>query len=457
LEITGAVEAYSKETLIKLLLEQQVKDLTADEVEVERLYREAVKEWKIKSILFKKEAEAKKIESLLKADKNFDHVVASAVAEGVAEGGQEEFLKDKDLTAPVAKLVSKMETGSISPVVSSGKENFIIFKLLGVRLPEHEDTAARQSARLQALNRKRVEAAKAYTDELWQRYIKIDETLLESLDFESGSTGFETLLQDKRVVAEITGEKPVTVGDLAAALKKKFFHGIESAVRRKTINTRKRETLETILKEQLFLKEALSQGLDKTEDFKNRVKEYENSMLFSAFIQKVVTPEIKLDRKELETYYRENSKRYSSPEMIRIKSLVFGQKGAAEDALVKLSAGTDFNWLGAHAAGQLDPGTKGLLTFNGNLLITDSLPKDLQQSVAGAKIGDFRLYSSPEGHYYVLYIYQVVAPEPQSFESVKTEIAKTVFNENLSHAIDLWAKRLKEFYPVIIYSDDLKK
>ena len=42
--------------------------------------------------------------------------------------------------------------------------------------------------------------------------------------------GFEVLLKDKRVVAEIKGEKPITVGELTDYLKQQIYHGVGMAI-----------------------------------------------------------------------------------------------------------------------------------------------------------------------------------------------------------------------------------
>ena len=457
-EIEEAVDVYSRKSLMELLLEQYVKDIKADGDEVERLYREDVKEWKIKAIKFKKEAEAKKIEAELMAGNNFDAIAQKAVAEGIAGGGEEEYLKDKNLTPAIARLVSNMEIGSTSPIVSVGKEGFIIFKLEGVRLPENEDPEAREKAKLQALNQKRVQAAKDYYQALRKKYVTINEDLLESLDYETKEPGFEKLLKDKRVIAEIKGEKPITVGEFSMALKNELFHGVQIALqsKRRRINKRKEDALEGMLEKRVLRKEALMQGIDKTEAYKNRVKEYRNSVIFGAFIQKVVTPGIKLDVKELKTYYKENSGEYTFPEMMRIKSLVFRERSDALDALDKLRKGTDFSWLSSHAEGQVDKNSGGLLKFEGRLLTSTSLPEEVHKTVSGANPGDLRLYESPEGYFYVLYIYHVIPAKPKPFENVKKEIAQKVFDDKVKKAIEAYVDKLKEYYPVKIYAKDLQ-
>ena len=87
----------------------------------------------------------------------------------------------------------------------------------------------------------------------------------------------------------------------------------------------------------------------------------------------------------------------------------------------------------------------------------NSLPEKVQKAVSGVKAGDFRLYESPLNFFYVLYIYQVVPAKLQPFEEVRQEIAKEVFKDKLKKSVELWADKLREYYPVEIYRADLKK
>jgi hypothetical protein len=456
-EIRTMVDNYAKESLIEFLLEEYVKDIKADEDEVEKVYKEIVKEWKITSVKFEKEDAVKKFEAEMKAGRNFDEEVKKAVEEGVAKSAIEgEHVRNKDLTLPVAQLVSKMEVGSISPIVSVGKKGFVIFRLEGMRVPEEEDPEARERAAREALNQKRIQAARDYYQDLRKKYVTLNEKLLDSLDYESPEPGFEKLLEDDRVIAEIRGEKAVTVGELSKALKQKFYHGVQRSIESKRINKRKTGVLEDMLQRRVLLKEALKQGVDQTDAYKNRVEEYENSVIFGAFIKRVVTPDIRLDEKELKRYYKEHSDEFTYPQMLRIKSLVFGKRSDAVEAIDALTKGTDFGWLSSRAGGQVDKNKEGLFKFEGKLLTLTSLPEDVSKAVSGAKPGDFRLYVSPEGYFYVLYIYHVIPARPQPFEGVKKEIAEEVFGHKVKKAVEIYADKLREYYPVEIYAKDLK-
>ena len=263
-EVKNDIEAYSRETLIKILIEGQVKDIKADPEEVEKDYQELVKEWKITTVRFENEEAAKKFTAELQAGTDFEEAVKRARSAGLAsEVDESRYLKDQDLTLPVARLVAKMKVGSVSPIVSIGKKGFVVFKLEGTRFPEKEDQEARKKADLQVLNRKRVQAAKAYYQGLERKYVTVNKEIFAVLDYESKEPGFEKLLQDTRVLAEIKGEGPLTVGEFSKALQQKFYHGIEQAIASKRINRLKDQVLAGILQRRVLLMEAEKQGIKK--------------------------------------------------------------------------------------------------------------------------------------------------------------------------------------------------
>jgi hypothetical protein len=456
-EVKHDLDAYSRETLMTLLMVRQVKDIKADPEEVEKVYQELVKEWKITTVSFENEDAAKKFSQELQAGDNFEETVKRARSEGLARGVDEgRYLKDQDLLPPVARLVSKMEVGSVSPVVALGRRVFIVFRLEGMRVPEEENQQARKDAKQLALNQKKTEVARAYYQDLRERWVKVNEELLAALDYESPEPGFDQLLRDSRVIAEINEGKPITVGDLGDALKGKFYHGVERAIEKKKINKRKKEMLESMIEKKILLKEALKQNIDKTEEYIDRVRQYELSLIFGTFVNKVIIPDIKLDIKELKSYYEDNREDYTLPQMVRIKSIAFAEKSKAVNALEKLRQGTDFNWLSSTAEDQVDNNGPGVLKFRGNLLTVSSLPEAMRQVLSQVRPGDFRLYESPEGLYYVLYVYHVVPSELQPFDKVKREVAKKVFDDKVKKAIEDYAEKLKEHYPVKIYAKDLQ-
>jgi hypothetical protein len=443
------VEVFSRVTLREALIERWIKDVKPDEKEVEKAYRESIRMLKIKSILFEKEENARKMQEEMKSWKDFDEVLKRFLADKLGKGSQEpEYLRAKDLLPPIAEAVSKMKVGTVSPVIGIDSR-FFILKLEDIYF--HDDPMAKEQARQEVLRKKQQEVVVQYDKDLRKKYVKVNEGLLKSLDFESKEPGFEKLLKDKRVVAEIKGESPITVGEFADYMKQQLFHGVERAVGSKRLNQKKGQTLDEMLEKRVLRKEALRLGIDKTEGYKNKVKEYENSLIFGAFVQKAVAPDVKLKEEELKTNYDKHIKEYTYPEMMKIVSLAFGKREDAEKAIANLRRGTDFQWMKENAEGQIDQGTKGVLSFDGRLLTTKDLPEGVRKAVNGAKTGDFRLYESSKNHYYVLYIQEEIPSKPQPYAEVREKIARKIYNEKLTKAAEEYAEKLRAVSDVKVY------
>ena len=358
-------------------------------------------------------------------------------------------MNGKDLSPEIAQVLSTMEAGSISPVIPV-KTGFVILKVEDIR--QNDNPEAKDRARRESLLQKREKALEEYNDALIKKYVKLNHKVLDGLDFESEEPGFEKLLKDQRVVAEIKGEKSISVGELTEYLRQQFFHGIQRAIESKKLNEKKLPILDEMLYKRVFRKEALRLGIDKTATYNNEVKEYEDSVIFGAFVQKAVAPDVKTDEEELKAYYRDHIGEYTYPEMIKINSLAFLKRGDAEDNIEKVRKGTDLQWLMANAEGQVDKGNnKDILNFEGRFLTTKDLPEGVRKSVSGAKPGDFRLYESPEGYFYVLAIQDVIPAKPQPFEEARKKIAKIVFDDKLKKAVEEWAEKLRAVSDVKVY------
>ena len=451
-EIKNMVDAFSKVTLREELMERQVKDIKVDDQEVEKVYKESVKEWKISSVMVEKENDAKKMVEEIKGGKNFEEVSKQFVMEKKAKRGEQgEYIKVKDIDPQIVKVVSRMKVGSVSPIIPI-KSGSVILRLEDVRYSE--DPEAMKQAREEALKRKKVQALKDYSDALIKKYAKVNQTILNTLNYEAKTPGFEALLKDKRAVAEIKGEDPITVGELTQHLKMQLFHGVERAIETKKLNSKKAPALDEMIFKRVFRREALRLGLEKAESYKNRVQEYETSVLFGAFVNKVIVPDIKLKEEETKSYYNKHIKEYTMPEMMKIKSLAFAKREDGESAIEKLRKGTEFQWLAANAEGRVDQSTKGLLAFDDKPIITKDLPEGVQKAIHGARAGDFRLYESPQGYFYVFAIQDVVPSKPQPYEEAREMIAKKVFDDKVKKAVEDYADKLRAVSDVKIYLKD---
>jgi len=443
------VDAYAKEALREELVEKVVGGARADDKEVDKIYKDAVREWKINAVLCDKEDDAKRFEAELKAGKNFVELAKAFKANGRAKQIEEGvYLKPKDMDPQFGRAVSSMAVGSTSSVVRT-TTGFAVLRLEDVRYGENAEE--KEKARQTVLERARREALQAYNESLKKKFVTVKQDVLDAVDYAAPSPSFDALLKDTRVVAEIKGDKPVTVGELTEQLRYQFFHGLERAMERKRLNARKGVTLDGIIHRRLFRHEALRRGLDKTESYRAKLREYEAALLLGTFIRKVIQPDIKLTEAEVRAYYDTHVKEYSAPEMMKIRSLAFMKRGDAENVIQKLKEGAEFQWLAAHAEGQADSNASGVWSFDGKPVMTEDLPEGMRKVLTGAKAGDVRLHASGDGYFYALVIQDVIPSKPQPYEEARQVLAQRVMGDKVKAAVEDYAGKLRSASDVKVY------
>lgn len=451
-EVKEPVDIFSKVSLRQLLREDVAKDVTASEDEVKKIYRENIREVKTNTAFYVKEKDAKKAVREIKAGKNIDGVIAKGKKAGTVKTTESgNYIKFKDLNPVIAKALSTMKVGSVGPVtkivLGDGKIYFAVFKLEDDRILESPE--AKEQARQTVLHTKTDKAMETLRESLYKKKVKVDKKLVENLDYGPKGEELEKLLEDQRVAVEIEGDQPVTVAQLSEGMQEKFYHGMKNLKGEKILKA-KHDVLESLIEKRLFIMEARKRGLDKTETYKNMVEEYERGMLWGAFVQKVVAREVKLKDEDLKAYYHDHAGNYQSAKRIKIRSLAFGKEADAVAALEKLRKGADFNWVKANVEGRLDTSPEDLISED-QLVPINAIDPDVQKALSGVNAGDFRLYESQKGHFYVLYITEIVPPVLQPFEQVKEGIRNEVFFIKLNEAVNEWIRKLKESADIKVY------
>jgi hypothetical protein len=463
-EFEGQVEKMSKNLLVSSAMMGHLETVEATPAEVDDLYEKMSREFLLTTVEFMSEEDARSFEEELESGEDFAELARRFAEERRAEmeSDGQEYLKLKDLLPRIASVAFDMEVGSVSEVFSLSK-GFLVFRIDDARF--YEDPAVREEARKKVLGRLQKEAAVEYADHLEEKYATIDEKLLDDVDFEKEKTGFLGLgeekpadfrkfLEDERVVATVHDSPPltVTVADLARAVDEGFYHGIETAIEsKKDLNKEKRTKLKNILFERVLVMEARNQGLDRTEEYTRAIEEFEDSILFEAFVKKVIAPSVKINEEEVRRYFEENIDDFSSPKMFRMNGLVFHAESDAEKALDKLRKGADFKWVSANSPGQVEKGTIGVLDLDDALLSLTALPEGLRKDADRAKRGDALLYSGPNDFHYVIAVEKVFASAPQAYETARGAIAKTIAEQKTRVAIDEWSEKLREAYETRIF------
>jgi len=407
-------------------------------------------EAKIESVLFEKENAALNFEAKVKGGADFSATVKDAVGHGNAKTSPVgEYIKLSEAVPSIAGAIVALQPGQVSTVIRV-EGGFTLVKLLDLRVPENQE--GREKAEREALNLQRLAVLGRYTQSLVERYARIDRKFWEGLDFEAPKPGFDVLKTDSRAVAAISGGPAITVADVAKAMEEKFFHGKKRAIEKKRVNHLKPGVLHDLLVRRMTLLEGARLGLDKSLALKQKVADYEEGLLFGAFVKKVIAPDVQVEDAEAKTYYEQHRADYSTPEMLRIESLAFKKKADAADAVAKLQSGADFQWLRQNTGGQISLGAgEDELQLEDGLVVTSMLPEGLQKAVARARSGDARAWGEAPGPYYALLIRDVVPPKPADFETVRAGLVKKLAAEKTKKTLDDWAAKLRAASDVRVF------
>lgn len=453
-EVRNLLDVFARRTLRETLLRRHIREVDADPAEVEKLYREAVQEWRVKALIFKEEQVAERFRKDVLAGASFGEAGGKYVAEGKAasQGGDEgRFLKRKEVSPGIAEKIGGLEVGSVTPVIPVDN-SFAVVKLEETRFPDDEEAKAK--ARERARNFAQNTALVKYNRELTDKHVTLHKEFFEELEFGGSVDGFLKLMEDDRIVAEVVGDEPLRVFDLARGIREKFYHGIGKAIESGEINRRKVPVLNEILFKRVFLREALAQGIDNTPHFRAAVQDYENSVLFGAFIEKVLKPEIKITADDLRSYYEESIEKYTFPEMVKLRSLVFTNAEDARRALEKLRKGTDFGWVKANSGGQVEAGADGPTRFPDGPVTVESLPEAVRSALAGADEGDFMLHKEGERRVHVLNLEKRTPSRAQPLEEVQRNVLQDLYGKRIDEGLRDWTEKLREAYGVEVYAKE---
>jgi hypothetical protein len=448
-EVPEVKQALKEEETSQLLVRVRaaaVKDVKASPAQVDRIYRAAVREYQLKSLLFGKEADAKAFQKALAAGGDFDVLGKKVLADKKAKGGL-----DAGWTRPggVKPEVAKVLVGAPAKAARVVKlpEGWSVVQVLGARYPD--SPAERTRAEAQALEGARQSATIKYYETLSKERARIDKKLLKKLDLEAKKPGLAALKKDQRVLAAIDGDAPLTVADLLRGMEAKFFHGIEAPIKEHRANAAKEEVFRVVLRKRLVLAEARRLEIAESEDFKRYMAEFKDATLFSAYLERAVMPDVKVSEQEGRAYYAQHKGEFGTPGMYKLESLTFASAGDAQAALDKMRAGTDFKWLRSNAAGQVKEDQRKAQLDN-TVVSASAIPAELANQLAGAKPGDYRLQEI-DGQFFLVRLVSATPGQQQPYEAARAAIGKKLIGENLAKALKDSTAKIRKAHQVSVY------
>ena len=344
----------------------------------------------------------------------------------------------------VAALL-KMKVGDVSAPIRIG-DGWAVMLLEGTRTGDVP--GAREKAEDMVAKPAMEQALRDYYAALTKKYATVNRKLLASIDYRTANLA--ALEKDKRPLARIRGEAPVTVADLQAELRNQFFHGLDRAAKENKINPKKERFFDSVLFRRLLDKEAKELHLAEEPAFRKEAADFERSLVFTAFLERVVVPDVKVDDEALKAYYDAHKAELKYPDFYKLETIAFPKAKDAQAACEKLKAGTDVKWLKANMEGQLDAKDRSL-EVDGTTVTATSMPEGLASVLSGASAGECRIFAASSEENYAIFVVDKAPARVQPFDEVKEEIGKKVFKEKLARSVEDWAKKLRQAHEVNVF------
>ncbi len=143
-----------------------------------------------------------------------------------------------------------------------------------------------------------------------------------------GSDGGETLAE--------AGDVKVTRRDLEEALKRLPANAASQFQSRDG----RRELVQSLLASRVLYSKARNLGLDKNQEVRASVEDAEKQIVVSRYLHDEVTAKVKVDAKDVETYFQANKKRYDEPARLKLAHVAVKDAARADELRAAIAAGT---------------------------------------------------------------------------------------------------------------------
>jgi peptidyl-prolyl cis-trans isomerase C len=221
-------------------------------------------------------------------------------------------------------------------------------------------------------------------------------------------------------------------------------YGFLDPAMRKRID--KEAFLETLINEELLVKQAQKLKLYEKEDYKLKMEAVSRELLADLYLRQYLKEQNTEEAQK--RFYEENKDKYKRPEMKRIAVILVKTKAVAEDVLKKAQSGEDFGELAAKYSRGPAAVTNGDFGFR----TREGLRKEFADVVFSMKKGEIKGPIKTEEGYHIVKVTDCREAGIAPFEEVRQRVA----NATAKKLIDDRISELRKAATIHIDSAELK-
>jgi len=250
------------------------------------------------------------------------------------------------------------------------------------------------------------------------------------------------------------GDKPlVTVADKSITIKdfKDKFSRLPKhyqAVAEKN----KKNLLDDMIVESLFLEDALRNGLDKDKEIKDILVEARKKIIIAKFVKTEVDDKVKVSEDEMKAFYEEHKDEFKTPQMWRASHILVASEGEAKDVAAELSKGKVFEDIARAKSIDATSARGGDVGY----FRKGQVVPEFENTCIGLSVGQTSAIVHTQFGYHIIKLTDKKSEALEPYESAKPKIENALRLKKRNELFDKLVVSLKEKYRVRIEDDALK-
>lgn len=222
--------------------------------------------------------------------------------------------------------------------------------------------------------------------------------------------------------------------------------------------------LKRIVQTKVLSQNAKEQGFDRRADIKEQVNLLTNDFIATQYLEKEVIGKIDVSDKDVELYYRMHKEEFGTPEMVRVRHILFSapktvsedekkkSKAKAEDVLKQIKGGASFEKLAAEMSDDTGSKNKGgdIGFFQKGRMVPE-----FEKAAFSLKSGELSDVIETAFGYHILKLEERKEPKTEPFDKVREKVRKKVFDDFKAAKVEEFVNKMMEKADAKIYLEPL--
>jgi len=201
----------------------------------------------------------------------------------------------------------------------------------------------------------------------------------------------------------------------------------------------------------LLRDQALSLKLDQSPTYRDRLREFQESMMADRMRSAVITSKLRVEEPELRQFFDAHPDSFVDPASLHVREVLVHDEQSAIRILREAQMGTPMEELAKKYTAR-----SGFRKNGGDLgwVSPDRYP-DIYATAATLKMGEIGGPVPAVGQFSIIQVLESKPASPRSFEDVKGDIYRKLQQQRMDSILQAYADSMRTTYPVVIHEDVL--